>query len=282
MTTPPAESHTALRTLDPFGLGRTSAQRSAEILAGLRAVAAPTPENLALSTRAGRIFARIATFLAADRSILAAALARPAVVAALAEQAIGRAPRPAIVVELAAGMGARGIAIARAHPAVDVVEIDLPRVVDDKRARLQRRVQLPSNLRWLAADLAVIPLADLVGEQRAHVVIMEGMLPYFPHPTITTIAAMIREALAPGGVLIADVVHRGGWSGVESDARIASWLTRRQMGRFLGMVADKDEARALFAAAGFADVSVHPLAETAAAIGWPSAVRDTSFVVVAK
>jgi len=88
---------------------------------------------------------------------------------------------PQVVVEIGAGLSARGIAYAERHAAVTYVEIDLHNVVVAKR-RCLRGKYLPANYRLVAGDILQPALADCLPacliKDKSLVVITEGLMPY--------------------------------------------------------------------------------------------------------
>ncbi len=85
--------------------------------------------------------------------------------------------RPDVVVEIAAGLSSRGLAISRMHPAIRYYEFDLPHMVDAKRKRLPQG--LPNNYFLADGDILVeggIPVEIDQGERL--LVITEGLIPY--------------------------------------------------------------------------------------------------------
>ena len=90
---------------------------------------------------------------------------------------------PQVVVEIGAGLSARGIAYAERHADVTYVEIDLHEVVVAKR-RCLRGKYLPANYRLVVGDVLQRAVADclpacLIKNKRL-VVITEGLMPYLP------------------------------------------------------------------------------------------------------
>lgn len=81
-----------------MGLGRTSGQRSAEMVAGLRAELDPSPVNQALSRFAGRLTARIMLKLMRDKSLVNFLIARPAAFSKLLQRHLGQNGQKAVIV----------------------------------------------------------------------------------------------------------------------------------------------------------------------------------------
>lgn len=264
-------------------LGHMSGKRSADIVAGLRALTFPSPEAHGLSSFTGRLYARILMRLSSDAGIAHATGARQVCLTRLVEQVLAGREPPSVIVEMAAGFSGRALNLAQRFPQTKVVEIDLLSVVVAKQKRLRQLLgdRLPTNLYWLSADLGVTELPRLLGEQSIDIVISEGVLPYFTPAEITRIAASVRACLVPQGVFLTDILSSNGWKGVENKAGLAAWLLRRQVGRFKGAMSDSEGVRQLFERAGYADAGVHSLKALAGEYMPDREVADTSFLVAA-
>lgn len=255
-------SETAKVTEDSFGLGKTSGQRGAEILAGIRADLDPSPINKALSKLIGRTVARF--FVATQRWRGEAALnllrTRPRMFQHLAETAIADVVEP-IIVEIAAGFSPRGYDLARRYPNATVIEIDLPDVIEDKQNRLQSsdQVTLPPNISWVGADLGVVNLQDLLKDQQADLILAEGLLAYFPYDDGVQICKNVYASLKPGGHFVADTA----WTKGLKARPDAAGMFERQAGQYKGAVDTADEYINLFEQANFEDVHVYVPSEMA-------------------
>lgn len=268
---------------DWLRLGQTSGQRSAEIVAGIRALTFPSPEALGLSSPSGRWYGQLLLRLNGDRGISNATGARHLSLTHLADHFLAERGAPKVLVEMAAGFSARAVSLARKYPQTKVIEIDRPAVIETKQARLRQMWgdDLPKNLYWLSADLAVTELTALVGEQAVGVVISEGVLPYFTSEEISRIAASVRACLTPNGAMITDIVSAVGWKVVENQSGLATWLLRRQVGQFKGAMPSAEAVRQLFQQAGYAYVAVGSLKDVARDAALKVETADTSFLVVA-
>lgn len=268
---------------DWLRLGQTSGQRSAEIVAGIRAITFPSPEALGLSSSSGRWYAQLLLRLNSDSGINNATGARHICLTRLVEQTLADREAPKVIVEMAAGFSARAVTLARKFPQAKVIEIDRPSVITAKQERLRQMWgdTLPKNLQWLSADLAATELTDLVGAQAVDVVISEGVLPYFTAEEITRIVASVRACLVPNGVMFTDIVSAAGWKVVEGKSGLAVWLFRRQAGQFKGAMPNAEAARKLFQDAGYTYVAVGSLKEVSGRYALPGEVADTSFLVAA-
>lgn len=270
-------------TKDWRELGYSPELRSAEIVAGLRAATLPSPESVGLSTPVGRWFAHLFLNMVNDSGVMNATAGRAVCITELAKEVIYRGEPPKKIVELAAGFGARGLALSQAFPQTEVYEIDLPDIIKLKQERLRGldHGTLPSNMHWMGVDLRNVSLPDLLGKGSIDLVITEGVFPYFEHEVITKIAASVRECLTENGVLITDLVSGSGWGSVENLSKMATFIFHRQMGAFKGRVDSLETANAIFERAGFATVQVASLKELSSFYIPDKPMADVSYVVAA-
>jgi O-methyltransferase involved in polyketide biosynthesis len=275
-------SATALSTPDVLGLGRTSGQRGAEIMAGIRAEITPSPVTIALSRTAGRIVARVmrAISIGVPPETVNFLPVRTGGITALVREAIKDLDDKLCIVELAAGFSPRGMELAQALPNAEVIEVDLSDVIQENKKRLERvkTLTLPPNLEWREADLGVTPLSKVLGGKTAHAVAAEGLLPYFAPEKIVDIVRHIRHNLKPGGVLVCDLAWKKGIQAGREGARYLS----RQAGVFQGAMASPEEGRELFVRAGYSDVTHHLPTALAEKYNLPRPVNDLQFVIVAR
>lgn len=273
-------SPTAQPSKDVLGLGRTSGQRGAEIMAGVRAEMTPSPVTIALSRTSGRIAVRLmrAMSIGVPVGTLNFLSVRTGGITALLRDAIKDVKSDLCIVELAAGFSPRAIELAQTLPNAEVIEIDLPDVVREKKRRLEkvRTFALPSNLQWREADLGVVPLSQVLKGKTANAVATEGLLPYFTPEKIVDIVRNIRLNLKPGGVLVCDMAWKKGINATGEGARYLS----RQAGLFLGAMETPDEGRALFTQAGYENVSAHLPSELAEKFNLPRPVSDLQFMII--
>ncbi|MDL1885545.1 class I SAM-dependent methyltransferase, partial [Anaerolineae bacterium CFX8] len=236
----PPVSPTAQTSPDALGLGQTSGQRGAEILAGFRAEKYPAPDTLALSRWSGRITARLLMRLTSSD-------------APMNFRALAKDESNPVIVEIAAGLSPRGLRLAQELPQAQVIEIDLPDVVRDKQQRLERAkdVTIPPNIQWLTADLGTTPLSKVLDGRQVDVVAAEGLLPYFSHQEITAMTRGVLSSLKPGGKFIADIPRQ---AGMEEIRQIMGFFSR-QAGQLKGTVQTEDQARQLLLDAGYPSVS---------------------------
>ncbi|HEX2908369.1 MAG TPA: class I SAM-dependent methyltransferase, partial [Phototrophicaceae bacterium] len=154
------------RDEDKMALGHTPSTRSAELVAGARAILMNTPETTALGSMSGRIVARVLTETGGKSNILWFFPARMMAIETLTQQLMPNKSE-LLLVDVAAGFSPRGLHMAREYPQARVIEIDLPDVVAEKKLRLKRgRIPLPDNLSWIEADLGKVNLQDVLDGQQ--------------------------------------------------------------------------------------------------------------------
>lgn len=190
------------------------------------------------------------------------------------------------VLELACGLSRRG-ALLSADPAVQVVEVDLPPVIDARRQLLARspagRAVLDRpNLRMVGADVATADLAPLApGEGPLHVV-AEGLLVYLSAEEQRALWRRAQALLAPrGGAFVFDLVPRVEQPVPGPVARALGWLLRHVTGG-QDMRADPRTRQDLVAElreAGFAEVELLETATLAAPWGLPRPTARTRQLV---
>jgi O-methyltransferase involved in polyketide biosynthesis len=277
-------SPTAQESSGVLGLGKTSGQRSAEMLAGLRAELMPKPEYIAMTRTAGRLIGGLIIRLGGgDQPKANVALARPEAFRYLVTQAL-QGKTDAHYVELASGFLPRAWQVAQEFPHLRVTEVDLPDVIAEKQKRFKKaKLALPPNLRMLSADLGVKPLAEILGGEKADVIAAEGLLPYFELDRVQYIAAGVRQSLKDDGVFIADILTKEAVHMLTHDrSRQAASIFRQNAGNWLGVVNDPAHAQAIFTAVGYARVETHKLSEVAAQLAEVrKPVADLTLLVVA-
>lgn len=269
---------TAAPSPDSLMLGRTSGQRGAEILAGLRAEMLPSPETNALAKFSGRLTARLVMTMEKSQAALNYVAVRPSSLTALARPFLVNKDAP-LIVDIACGFSPRGVQLAREYPNATIIEIDLPDVVKDKRERLirSREVKLPSNIRWIGADLGKSALVDVLEGQLADVVIAEGLTAYFTPEDNTRIAQYIRASLKETGAFIADYPQREGMENAQKATRFFS----RQAGEYLGIMDSEAQLTQVIQAAGYSKIELYTASQCAEMFKLPKPVLDFSYFVVA-
>jgi O-methyltransferase involved in polyketide biosynthesis len=212
-------------------------------------------------------------------------LARPATFNYLIHQYIASispnaTPQNATLVEIAAGFSPRGYELALEMPHLQIIEIDLPDVIEEKQQRLAKaHIAIPPNIKWYQADLGVRALSDVLSGEKVDIVSAEGLNPYFPPESITRIASHIRESLKPRGIYISDV----GWQYQQDESSEASLrIFRRNASNFFGVIKTEEEGRQLFVDAGYSDIEVYrPTKVTADMADIPRVPQDYSVIFIA-
>lgn len=277
-------SPTAQESSGILGLGRSGGQRSAEMLAGVRAELMPKPEYVAMSRPAGRIIGSMLLRLArGDQAKLHVVIARPEIYRYLVTQLLQGKTDPHYV-ELASGFLPRPWQLASEFPHWQVTEVDLPEVMAEKQKRFAAaKLPLPPNLKMRSADLGVTPLAEVLEGERADVISAEGLLGYFPLDKVQHIAASVRESLKEGGIFIADIASRETMAELgQGKGRQAIAIFRRNAGSWLGVVDDQAHAQVLFKAVGYSQVETHRIPELAERLPHvPKPVANATLFVIA-
>lgn len=269
---------TAAPSHDSLMLGRTSGQRGAEILAGLRAELLPSPETNALAKFSGRLTARLVMTIEKSQAALNYIAVRPSSLTGLARPFLTDKSAP-VIVDIACGFSPRGMLLAREFPNASIIEIDLPDVVNDKRERLtrSREVKMPQNIRWIGADLGRRALNEVLDNHQADVVIAEGLTAYFSHEDNVRIGQHVRASLKEGGAFIADYPQREGMANAQKATRFFS----RQAGEYLGIMDNEEQLKKVLQDAGYSKVELYVASQCADMFKLPRPVLDFSYFVVA-
>jgi O-methyltransferase involved in polyketide biosynthesis len=141
-------------------------------------------------------------------------LQRHLIIDALLERAVS-AGLVGQVVEVAAGLSARGWRFTRRYPGLRYLEADLPHMAARKRALLDRIGDTSPALLTVAVDalcddgpLALTRVcAERLRADRGTAIITEGLLSYFPTPTVRGMWARFALALGryPYGLYLSDL-----------------------------------------------------------------------------
>ncbi|HEX2908539.1 MAG TPA: class I SAM-dependent methyltransferase [Phototrophicaceae bacterium] len=274
----PVSSPTAQATPDSLGLGHSSGQRGAEILAGFRAEKYPSPDTIALSRWSGRIVARLLMRLAASEAPVNYPTSRFMIFENLIRRVLQQRSGDFILAEVASGLSPRGLRLAREFPQLHVIEVDLPSVVQDKQQRLRaaKNLRIPANIEWRGVDLGVVPLSDVLTEQ-LDIVSAEGLFGYFAPDEVIRIAANICKLLKPGGRLISDITWKPGF---EEAKQVTSFFTR-QAGEVKTLISSYDEGQKLFQEAGYETANFYQASKLIAEFKLPHPVVDIGVTVEA-
>lgn len=150
--------------------------------------------------------------------------------------------RPDRIVEIGAGLSRRGLTWA-ADRDVDYVEVDLPHMVDAKRAIIEERVpadvraRARGRLRHEAVDVLGSGFEDWLGAAlegaESPMVIAEGVLGYFELEERAKVARAVARALQGRGAFLCDLRAREGGRSVAAGAKLVKagiWLVTRGRG----------------------------------------------------
>jgi O-methyltransferase involved in polyketide biosynthesis len=264
-------------SFNPLLVGRTQGLRgSSEIMAGARAELSPTPITLALSSLGGRVTARTVINLGLNRSAVNYFAARMTVMTELIVKLFQDKAEP-LMVDLASGFSPLGWMVAQELPNAQVVEIDLPHVLQEKRKRLQKaHVEIPKNLELIEGNLGEHPLHHVLHGREADVISYTGV--YFTEQEQATVARYLRENLAPNGVCVCNTQ----WKEGQRQIREASRFFRSQTGETPGVWENERAAAKIFTEAGFSDVKVVHPSEIGEKIGATLPIMDVELIVVAR
>lgn len=225
----------------------------------------------ALATARGRVYyGAVSVANAALRAIGAATLddmllARHLVIDHLLAREI-ESGRVGQVIELAAGLSPRGARFSAAHPGCTYVEGDLPDMIADKRARLERGGSARPNLRVVPLDAlaaggpsSLEAVAGTLDPAIGTAVVTEGLLMYFDEATVRRLWARIAAVLArfPRGIYLSDLLGAGRPVLLARPFRLALSVFAR--GRVHFPFGDAGAATAALREAGFVDAEA-PLA----------------------
>lgn len=184
--------------------------------------------------------------------------------------------RPDRIVELGAGLSRRGITWA-VDRGVDFVEVDLPHMVDAKRALIPERLRTP-RLRHVSCDVLSPSfreqLAALLAGSERPAIVAEGVLGYFEQGDRARLAEHLAAALAPtSGIFLADLRHER--AGMPLGVRFLRAGIKLATGGRGASTDFRDESaiRAFFREAGFAAAEPIDLREVARAPRVPSPAR---------
>jgi O-methyltransferase involved in polyketide biosynthesis len=264
-------------SFNPLLVGRTQGLRgSSEIMAGARAELSPSPITLALSSLGGRVTARTVMNLGLNKSAVNYFAARMAVMTDLVVRLLKEKSEP-VMVDLASGFSPLGWQVAQELPNAQVIEIDLPNVLQEKRKRLQKaHIEIPSNLELLEANLGEHELHHVLHGREATVIAYTGI--YFTPQEQVTVARYLRENLAPNGFCVCNTQ----WKEGQRQIREATRFFRSQTGETPGVWESQQAAAKVFTDAEFSDVNVLYPSQLGERIGATLPIMDVELIVVAK
>lgn len=271
--------------LDKLNIGRTSGQRMAEIVAGVRARMYPTPYTRALSSRGGDLIARILQQMSPNTAALNLPAVRTLSLQRRTEEAIERSNSDEkLYLDLAAGFTPRGIDMLQNDPSLRLIEIDLPDVTKEKQQRLKRLItpEMKERVEFIASDLGYSSLSELLNERQVEVTTAEGLMMYLTDEQVRRLLAQVLVMLKPGGTFVADFAEDAD-SGLDRVRNVFNQMLRfaqlrqgdlPQFGQYT-----HEQLEALMLETGFVEVKLLTLSEMAEHYDLPRPVADSVILV---
>ncbi len=273
------------RDKDKMALGFTPSTRSAELVAGARAYLLSTHETLALSKMAGRMVCRILTDMDRGTNIMWFFPARMMAIETLTKRHFAEDKPGLLLVDVAAGFSPRGLHLAQQYPQAQVVEIDLPEVVAEKKKRFEKgEIELPPNLSWIEADLGKANLSDLLEGRQANLITSEGLTLYLTPDENTRLFQQVSACLAPGGIFMCEIYFKNKLQKLQQNPNvntIASFVFRI-VGSVPGLMADAETAIELMSQAGLDQVTEYLVTDMMDEMGKPKPLDVISIMVAHK
>jgi 2-polyprenyl-3-methyl-5-hydroxy-6-metoxy-1,4-benzoquinol methylase len=178
----------------------------------------------------------------------------------LARRIAERKIAPNRVLDVAAGHGLFGIAVARQHPAAEVIALDWGNVLEVARENAAK-AGIDGRYRTLSGSAFDVELGtgyDLV--------LLTNFLHHFDEPTCTAFLRKVRAALRPGGWAVAlEFVPNEDRVSPPIPAQFALIMLAETAG---GDAYTASEYRRMFDAAGFRRVEVEPLPPSPQSLVW--------------
>jgi hypothetical protein len=271
---------------DQMGLGHTPSTRSAELVAGARAHLMPTSETLALSRISGIITARMLTKMGGtETNILWFFPARMMALETLTKRLVPKNKDNLLIVDLAAGFSPRGLHLAQQYPKAEVIEIDLPSVVAEKKRRLNRGgITVPKNLSWLEADLGATDLRQVLKGRSADVITSEGLTLYLTPKEQARFLSQVEANLVPNGVFMTEVYYLDKLQTLRKSTQVNSVTSFifRLVGNVPGIMPDEVTCLQRFRDSGLTDFEEYPVVKMMEEIGQKKPLDVISIMVARK
>lgn len=270
---------------DKMALGHTPSTRSAELVAGARAALHNTEETAALSKMSGRVVARILSDMDRKSNVLWFFPARMMAIELLTKRHLPKDKPGRLLVDVAAGFSPRGLHMARNYPQAEVVEIDLPEVVAEKRKRLERGgIPIPDNLSWVEADLGKSHLSDILGGRKADLITSEGLSLYLSKEENMRFFQQACASLKLDGVFMVEMYFQDKLTLLRRNPNVnavASFIFRI-VGSVPGLMANAAAGKQLMSEAGLDTVIDYPLVDLMDQIGQPRPLDVISIMTARK
>jgi O-methyltransferase involved in polyketide biosynthesis len=175
--------------------------------------------------------------------------------------------------------------LARNYPQADVVEIDLPSVIAEKKRRLKSGgIAVPPNLRWIEANLGETNLADVLDGRKADLITSEGLTLYLTEHEQARFFTQVETNLADDGIFIGEVYFLDKFQEIRRSANInavASFIFR-MVGNVPGVIPNKEVCRQRLSAAGLGNFEEYPVVDLMDELGQQKPVDVISVIVARK
>lgn len=270
---------------DQMALGHTPSTRSAELVAGARAVLMNTPETIALSKMSGRIVSRFLSDIDRSLNVMWFFPARIMAIEALTKRLFPDDQPDRLFVDVAAGFSPRGLHLAQQYPQAQVIEVDLPEVIVEKKKRLEKgRITIPINLHWIAADLGKDNLSEVLNGRKADMITAEGLTLYLTPTENARLFRQISSCLKPEGAMMVEVYFKDKLQHLRQNANVnsvASFVIRI-VGNIPGLVPNMETVRKLMTEAGLGEIVDYPVTNLMDELGQPKPLDVISIVMAHK
>lgn len=270
---------------DKMALGHTPSTRSAELVAGARAILLNTDETNALSKMSGRIVSRFLTDIDRKSNVLWFFPARMLAIEELTSRYLPEDKPDQLLIDIAAGFSPRGLNLAKQYPQSQVIEIDLPDVVDEKKKRLEKgKISIPDNLTWIQADLGTTNLHDVLDGRKADLITSEGLTLYLTQEENMRLFRQVEGSLKPGGILMVEIYLKDKLQRLRQNPNVntvASFVFR-MVGSVPGIMDSMDKAIQLLSDANLDQIKAYPVADLMGELEQPKPVDLISIVVAHK
>ncbi len=270
---------------DKMALGHTPSTRSAELVAGARAILLNTDETNALSKMSGRIVSRFLTDIDRKSNVLWFFPARMLAIEELTSRYLPEDKPGMLLIDLAAGFSPRALNLAKQYPQAQVIEIDLPDVVEEKKKRLEKgKISIPDNLSWIPADLGTHNLHDVLDGRKADLITSEGLTLYLTQEENMRLFRQAEDSLKPGGLLMVEIYLKDKLQRLRQNPNVntvASFVFR-MVGSVPGIMDSMDTAIKLLTDARLDQIKAYPVADLMGELEQPKPVDLISIVVARK
>lgn len=261
---------------ESFILGQTQEQKGSEFQSGARAELTPSPLTLALSSIRGRFMAQTMIFMVPDKRAHRFIAARSPMLKSAILRALPQKSQP-ILATVAVGFSPVTILVAQERPDVRVIEVDTPEVIKKRKTRLRHapEIIIPDTIETYKADLATVPLTEILGDIRPDVMDITGG--YFTHAELTQIARYFANVMSDEGACVCYLPWFDGLEQIRGAAR----FFKSQIGDYPGVVSNVNTAKKIFMDAGYQTVEILFPSQYGAELGLETPMMDIEILVIA-